>query len=232
MKYGSPVRSLDDFRSTSNLDSSFQQPSRQPLSLRQQSRLAARSTTPAPPKKYFRLKRNDLLDSHSKGLWRIHSGYVRTLSWTQEGTLVPLGFWGKGDIIGYPIAQATPYQAKCLSVVEVESLGTTYGFSQEQVLAQVRQSNDLLKISHYRQAEAQLLEFICWLAQRFGQPVREGHLLKIRLTHQEIAESIGITRVTVSRLLKALEREKKIRWRPAEKIVARATLANSDACRG
>ena len=147
---------------------------------------------------------------------------------------MPLGFWGEGDIIGYPITQTSPYTAKCLSPVQAEYLGTAYGCSQGMVLSQVRQSHDLLKISHCRQADLRLLQFICWMAGRFGQRTSEGHTLKIRLTHQEISEAINLTRVTVSRLLKALEREGKIRWTPSEKMVHQETFkkfyANLDSC--
>lgn len=187
-----------------------------------------------PPVKYSSFKRNDPLGIGGKGLWRIHSGYVRTLSWTLEGELVPLGFWGAGDIIGYPITQTSPYAAKCLSPVQAEYLGTAYGCSQGMMLSQVRQSHDLLKISHCRQADLRLLQFICWMAGRFGQRTSEGRTLKLRLTHQEISEAINLTRVTVSRLLKALEREGKIRWTPSEKMVYQETFkefyANLDSC--
>lgn len=37
--------------------------------------------------------------------------------------------------------------------------------------------------------------------------VEQGQLIDLRLTHQEIAEVIGTTRVTVTRLLKQFERE-------------------------
>lgn len=176
------------------------------------------------PIKLVSFKRNEQLLFRSYGLWRIHAGYVRTLSWTEEGEPVPLGFWGKDDVIGAAIAQAYPYEAKCLSTVKAEYLGAAYPFSREMALAQVRQSNDLLKIAHCRQAEPRLLRFICWLARHFGHPTGEGQLIKIRLTHQEISEAIGITRVTVSRLLKSLEREDKIRWTPYEKMVYQETF--------
>jgi len=40
--------------------------------------------------------------------------------------------------------------------------------------------------------------------------VSAGELIDLRLTHQGIAEAIGSTRVTVTRLLKELESERKI----------------------
>lgn len=49
-----------------------------------------------------------------------------------------------------------------------------------------------------------------WLAQRFGHEVAQGQIIDLRLTHQEIAQYIGTTRVTVTRLLNRLQQEGKI----------------------
>ena len=177
----------------------------------------------------FKFKRHDHLHFRDSGLWRIQSGYVRTLTWNAEGEFIPLGFWQKGDVIGCAIAQTSPYKAQCLTPVVAEYLGSRYAFSTCDVLAQVKQSNELLQISHCRNAGTRLLSFLCWAAKRFGKSstlINQGgepqtkcyrHLL--RLTHQEIGESIGITRVTVTRLLKDLEREGLIQWNTQEKVV-------------
>jgi CRP-like cAMP-binding protein len=169
--------------------------------------------------KLSHFKRHEPLHFRSHGLWRIHSGYVRTLTWNVEGESVPLGFWTAGDVVGQAIAQTHPYETKCLSAVEAEYLGAQHSPAQASMIAQVRQSHDLLRIAHCRQAELRLLQFVCWLAQRFGRLGAEGYSVEITLTHQEIAESIGITRVTVTRLLKSLAREGKLKWTSREKLV-------------
>ncbi|MEM6451047.1 MAG: Crp/Fnr family transcriptional regulator [Cyanobacteria bacterium P01_D01_bin.105] len=172
----------------------------------------------------FHFKRHDLLHFRDSGLWRIQSGYVRTLTWNTDGEFVPLGFWQRGDVIGCAIAQASPYKAQCLTPVTAEYLGSRYCFSKCDVLAQVRQSNELLQISHCRSADMRLLNFLCWAAKRFGtlctlsnQAKGYRHLLK--LTHQELGESIGITRVTVTRLLKGLEQDGFIQWNSQDKVI-------------
>lgn len=181
------------------------------------------ASEPAPanqPPNLFKFKRHESLASNHHGLWRIHSGYVRTLTWDSEGEFVPLGFWQEKDVVGYAIAQTDPYKAQCLSNVTAEYLGNTSPFSRNMLLSQIRQSNELLQISHCSNAEQRLRLFICWIAKRFGRPLDKGdYISQIKLTHQEISESIGMTRVTVTRLLKALEREHKIKWGTREKIV-------------
>jgi CRP-like cAMP-binding protein len=176
--------------------------------------------------KTFQFKRHENLQRYGLcyGLWQIRSGYVRSLTLGLEGEAIPLGFWCAGDIVGSAIAQVNPYEAQCLTAVTADYLGNTYSFSQEAALKQIRQSNDLLRIAHCRQSEMRLLLFLGWLAQRFGKAVSEGQQIKPKLTHQEIADSIGSTRVTVTRLLKVLEFEGKIRWKSREKIVYSKTF--------
>jgi CRP-like cAMP-binding protein len=40
-----------------------------------------------------------------------------------------------------------------------------------------------------------------------GEPIAQGSRLKIRLTHQNLANAIGTTRVTVTRLLGEFQRQ-------------------------
>ena len=177
-------------------------------------------------------KRHDPLSFCHCGLWRIRSGYVRSLTWNTDGDLVPLGFWTVDDIVGCEqtalcqknAPSAHPYEVQCLTEVSAEYLGSRYSFSKAAILSQVAQSNDLLRIAHCRQTETRLLSFICWLAKKFGKPTDEGYKVDIKLTHQEIAESIGITRVTVSRLIKVLERKGKIEWTTHQKRVNYETM--------
>ncbi|MFM7886919.1 MAG: helix-turn-helix domain-containing protein, partial [Pseudanabaena sp.] len=44
------------------------------------------------------------------------------------------------------------------------------------------------------------------LTSRFGEEDRHGRLLGLQLTHQELAELIGSTRVTVTRIINDLEK--------------------------
>lgn len=169
-------------------------------------------------------KRQDQLDFVNHRLWRIHAGYVRTLTWNSEGEPVPLGFWKEGDVVGNAIAQTYPYHAECLSPVIAEHLEIGYRPSPAMIAKQIQQSNQLLRISYCKQAKQRLLQFICWIAADFGQSVPKGRLIDLRLTHQKIAESIGITRVTVTRLLKELERKGEIVWTTNQRLVYQSTF--------
>ncbi|NJK76038.1 MAG: Crp/Fnr family transcriptional regulator [Microcoleus sp. SU_5_6] len=51
------------------------------------------------------------------------------------------------------------------------------------------------------------MKLLVWLGQKFGRDIEQGRLIDLRLTHQEISEAIGITRITVTRLMCRLEEE-------------------------
>ncbi|MGB3298974.1 MAG: Crp/Fnr family transcriptional regulator [Phormidesmis sp.] len=175
--------------------------------------------------KLVQFNRHDQIPNGDNKLWQIQSGYVRTLSWNSEGDPIPLGFWRAGDIFGEAIARTSPYEAQCLSSVTARPLNMEAGFSYEAAMAQVQQSNDLLRIVHCRQLNQSLLQFLCWLASRFGQPTHEGLEIPVKLIHQDIADAIGATRVTIARQIKQLEREGKLRWSGSEKVVYTTTLS-------
>jgi CRP-like cAMP-binding protein len=49
--------------------------------------------------------------------------------------------------------------------------------------------------------------FLVWLAHKFGQQMEHGWQIGFRLTHQDLADAIGSSRVTVTRLLSKLEKQ-------------------------
>lgn len=55
-------------------------------------------------------------------LWRIERGIVRAVTWDENGDCMTLGYWGIGDIIGYPMTRVYPYHLECLTYVEVVSV--------------------------------------------------------------------------------------------------------------
>lgn len=157
-------------------------------------------------------RRRDVLPLRPDRLWQIETGVVRTLTWDKEGTLVILGFWGVGDIVGQPLAHVSPYQVECLTPVQASIFSPTNGYPLDSLLWQVRQTEELLRIIHTKRIETRLQQFLSWLAYRFGHETAQGQVIDLRLTHQETAEVLGTTRVTVTRLLNQFEKEGTIGW--------------------
>ncbi|NET13300.1 MAG: Crp/Fnr family transcriptional regulator [Okeania sp. SIO1H6] len=162
--------------------------------------------------KQHQFKRRQLIPLTDILLWRIDAGVVRTLTKNEEENTITLGFWGTGDIVGQPLFPSYPYQVECLTIVEASILPRGYFYTQEVMLSHIQKTQELLRIIHSRKIKLRLLRLLRWLADRFGNQLPDGKILDIRLTHQELADIIGTSRVTVTRLLNQFEKEQKIGW--------------------
>lgn len=159
----------------------------------------------------FPFSRYDCLPSRQDILWSIEWGIVRTITWNEEGGIIILGYWGNGDIVGQPLSGIYPYQMECLTSVEAASIpANEWCRVLDQIMAHSRQTEELFSIIRSERVYNRLDKFLVWLGNKFGFQVSQGILIDLRLTHQNIAELIGTTRVTVTKLLKELEAEGKI----------------------
>lgn len=164
-------------------------------------------------------KRHTLLSIDDGQLWRINNGMVRAITWDDQGQIAPLGFWGRDSIVGSQLNPMTPYAFECLNAVEVEPLVLDRHLLTQALLMHVHQSGELMRILHCRRVEVRLLQLIDWFAQNFGTRSRDRIYMELPLTHQQIAESIGSTRVTVTRLIRQFELAKKLRWSRRQQVV-------------
>lgn len=143
--------------------------------------------------------------------WLITKGAVKTLTWDETGKVITLGYWGAGDVIGLPFSAVDPYEVQCLSNVEARSVPDCHSSQYaKEITFCLRQTDELLRILRIERMYYRLYQLLLWLGNKFGDRVAEGILINIRLTHQELADLIGSTRVTVTRLLNQLETEQKI----------------------
>ena len=172
----------------------------------------------------YRFKRRDRISMDTCTLWQVRSGLVRTVTWNEDGEVVVLGLWSPDSVIGIPISQVQPCELQCLSAVELARLPMDYPLTIDMLLKHTAQVNRLLQIMHCRQVQERLLQFICWLAENFGQPANYGRSINVRLTHQEIAETIGTSRVTITRFIKQLEAAGLMRWSGRERFVSEEAL--------
>ena len=156
--------------------------------------------------------RHDLIPLKENILWRIERGAVRTVTWSEQGTLITLGYWGIGDIVGQPLSRIIPYQIECLTSVETSILPSQLWHQiLDSMLLHIQQSEELLSIIHRKPVSLRLWQFLIWLSQKFGRDVDRGILIDIGVTHQEIAEVINTTRVSVTRLLQQFEEEGRLK---------------------
>ncbi|MGB7413324.1 MAG: Crp/Fnr family transcriptional regulator, partial [Thermosynechococcaceae cyanobacterium] len=108
---------------------------------------------------------------------------------------------------GLPLTQVEPYYISCLGDVKARLLASRHHWSIETLLGHIQQAEALLQIVRGKRICDRLQPFLVWLAQRFGYPTDQGWVTELQLTHQEIAETLGTSRVTITRLLKTLEQD-------------------------
>ena len=158
--------------------------------------------------KRTQFSRRALLPPSQDYLWQIEAGVVRTLSVIEEGTNVTLGLWGAGDVVGQVLSKSAVYQMECITPVEVTRLPLERSHLITEVLIRhIQQCQEFLEILHSRSVDISLLRLLNWLAKKFGCEVNQGQLIDLRLTHQELSEIIGTTRVTVTRILNDFEKQ-------------------------
>ncbi|BCL38905.1 Crp/Fnr family transcriptional regulator [Nostoc sp. MS1] len=157
-------------------------------------------------KQYF--TRRTFLPEQHNSLWKIESGFVRTYTYLENGTTVALGLWGAGAIVGRSLSKLEPYQMECLTKVEATILPINeWHNSTETLLAHIQQAEELMVIRSYKKVDTMLIKLLAWLSKRFGAEVEKGRLIDMRLTHEDLAEMLGSTRVTITRILGQFEQE-------------------------
>lgn len=170
--------------------------------------------------KPLRFESRSQLPRRRDALWQIQSGAVRTLTWLEDGNLATLGVWGAGDVVSHSLASANPYEIECLTPVEAAILPMTdYPQANEALIRHIRELQKFLEILHIRPLEVSLVNLLTWLAKKFGREVNNGQLIDLRLTHQELAEILGTSRVTVTRMMKGFERQGIIEKFPGKLII-------------
>lgn len=116
---------------------------------------------------------------------------------------------------GLPLSCIRPYQATALTDVdlmrlqwlEVEQSPTLAQGIFRHLTRRLQQTEAVLAMVGYRRVEERLRHLLMLLKQEVGQPTDNGTRLGVRLTHQQLANAIGTTRVTITRLLSQLQEE-------------------------
>lgn len=149
--------------------------------------------------------RRSYLDLVRADLWRIDSGVVRAVTWLEDGSTT-LGFWGAGAVVGNTCLRSDNDLLECLTPTIATPL-LAQNCAERAMLAHIQQLQELLIIRSCKRIEDKLLKLLVWLSQRFGTLQDAGMTIDIFLTHQDLAETLCTTRVTITRSLKDLERQ-------------------------
>jgi CRP-like cAMP-binding protein len=150
-----------------------------------------------------------LIPLHKDDIWIVYRGIVQTQTIHPSGDESILGLIGPMMPLAKKFTTLESYSAIALTDVDLLRLNwrdvqdsPRLAMDMNQLLARrLRQTESLLALLGKRQTSERLLGFLAFLAREFGQETPKGIFLDVRLTHQQIANIVGTTRVTVTRLL-------------------------------
>ena len=165
----------------------------------------------------------------SQGVWQVSQGLVQLGTLCENGEEVWLGWAEPSTLFGNWFSLLTAYQATALSDVhlvwfslsEINSSPRLAQAILPQMVRRMRQTEALLAIAGNRRVEERLQQFLLLMKREIGQPVEAGTRIGVRLTHQNLANAIGTTRVTVTRLLNKLKQQGTIAFDCDRHIVIR-----------
>lgn len=150
----------------------------------------------------------DELPQKTDYLWQIVNGVVKSCTVSAEGTSITLGFWGQDDLLGGDISNVNPYTLKCISNVRAIAIHRSQWETQSgNLFYNAQQTQQLMFIVRNTRIAKRLWLLLKWLASKFGRVIKEGILIDFQLTHQELADAINTTRITVTKTLNQFERE-------------------------
>lgn len=147
-------------------------------------------------------------------VWIVCRGIVQLSTIQLEGNESILGLVYPGMPFGLPFTQISPYEAIALSdvvlmrlsQVELEHSPRLAQGIQVQLNRRLQQTEALLALNHHHHVSARLQELLLLLAREVGEQTSNGNRIGVRLTHNQIAELTGSTRVSITRLLGVLQR--------------------------
>lgn len=150
----------------------------------------------------------EIIPLESNFFWLLKQGIVKTSTWSEDGAVITLGYWGSDDVVGQPLSLVQPYQIECLTAVKATCIPVNQCSDlSDSIRRHIQQTEELLYIVRSERMYQRLYKILVWLAQKFGKEIGVGQLIDLRLTHQDLAEVIGTTRVTVTKLINQLEQE-------------------------
>jgi len=154
-----------------------------------------------------------------EGVWQVYRGIAQLSQFNERGEETLLGWAIASTFFGLWLTQVEDYQAKALTesylkwytVAELESSTTISSLMLNHIIRRLRQTEALVAIAGLKRVEDRLIQLLTLLKTEMGEPSEGGGTRLIaRLTHQNLANSIGTTRVTITRLLGEFQRQRLI----------------------
>ncbi|HEX9262672.1 MAG TPA: Crp/Fnr family transcriptional regulator [Candidatus Bathyarchaeia archaeon] len=168
---------------------------------------------------FKQFKKNEIIlhEEHTNEyMYMILDGEAKVVNTTEKGKEILItmhqsgDFFGELSLIDGKTAPAAVIATKD-SVTAIISKKDFYSLlhSQSQVLenllqlfcSRIRESLKKIQILNFNNAAQRIKMLFLLLSETYGEKTEKGTILKIKLIHQDIADMIGLTRETVTRIL-------------------------------
>ncbi|MEZ4728608.1 MAG: Crp/Fnr family transcriptional regulator [Caldilineaceae bacterium] len=156
--------------------------------------------------------RGGLIPTTPDLLLHVVEGVVAQMVIHIDGTEVLLGFYGPGQLLVPHPADSCYIHLQAHTDVTLQSLpwaeANRLPDLAEQLRARIWQQEAWAALQARPANEERLLGILSLLAEQFGLATADGTLVDLRITHQQLASAIGVTRPTVTRLINLLRRRR------------------------
>lgn len=160
-----------------------------------------------------------------RALYLIKEGSLKLVHVTEDGREVLLGIVGMGEVLGEDaLFQDNSHVASAIALEECK----VCGMSRERLEKTIKSQPDLawqiiaslgsrlysvwaqLAETNGHTTREKVLSLMIRLSKEHGESCHEGTLIKVRLTHEDIAGLVGASRVMVTQVLRDLTASKQL----------------------
>jgi CRP-like cAMP-binding protein len=143
------------------------------------------------------------------GLWQVYRGVVQLSRINNAGKEVVVGWASNNSAFGNWLDIVSAYRAQALSDVYVkwhspQDIARSPHIARillGQLSQRLIRAEQFLTVTAIRRIDERLWETLMILKEDIGQTVDDGTQLKVRFTHQNLADAISTTRVTITKIL-------------------------------
>lgn len=158
-------------------------------------------------------RRGQIIPLYPNTIWQIDRGILQLRTQNDQGDITVLGwlqaggFWGK-FMTQLETVEAIAFADTTLQNYAAAQVHESLDLQQcmlRQTLQRLHQSEYLLAIAGLKRIESRLVSLLFFLKQEMGNNKGDMTLIRYRFTHKNLADAIGTTRVTVTRLFKEFQ---------------------------
>ena len=184
-----------------------------------------------------------LEDEEGDTLFIILKGSVKVTSFSEKGKEVIYSILGEGDFFGdMSLLDGKPRSASVISIEETEmQLIRRSDFYRlleqyprialkllEELASRIRKADNRIGSLALLDVSGRVAGILVMLAEERGIRLKKQVIIKSRPTHQELANMVGTTRETVTRVLKQLEQKKYIKMSGKDVLILDIDLFKKD----